>query len=125
MDRTSVVIVTFRARRVGPRDGVMYAIYIVKRTQIYIEERQDALLGKRARAAGVTKSTLIREAIDSYLNGGTDDERSQLEAFRAAVNHFRRHPLSLPPGKEYVERLRRADVVRQRELERRWRRRPR
>ncbi len=43
-------------------------IYIVKRTQIYLDEDQDAKLGRRAAAAGVTKSALIRMAIDRLLS---------------------------------------------------------
>ncbi len=42
-------------------------IYIVKRTQIYLDEEQDRKLERRARAAAVTKSALIREAIDRFL----------------------------------------------------------
>ncbi|MGH2731167.1 MAG: CopG family transcriptional regulator [Actinomycetota bacterium] len=39
----------------------------MKRTQIYLEDDQDTRLEKRARATGVTKSALIREAIDAFL----------------------------------------------------------
>ena len=39
----------------------------MKRTQIYLDDDQDARLEKRARAAGVTKSALIRQAIDAFL----------------------------------------------------------
>lgn len=42
-------------------------IYIMKRTQIYLEEEQDRRLERRARATAVTKSALIREAIDRFL----------------------------------------------------------
>lgn len=43
-------------------------IYIMKRTQIYLDEDQDSKLGRRAAAAGVTKSALIRMAIDRFLS---------------------------------------------------------
>ncbi len=43
-------------------------IYIVKRTQIYLDEEQDRRLRKRARATGKTKSALIRDAIDRLLS---------------------------------------------------------
>ena len=42
--------------------------YIVKRTQIYLDEDQDRRLERRAAAAGVTKSALIRSAIDRFLS---------------------------------------------------------
>jgi hypothetical protein len=48
----------------------MYTAYIVRRTQIYLDEEQDRRLARRARAEGVTKSRLIRRAIDAYLEAG-------------------------------------------------------
>ena len=98
----------------------MYNTYIVKRTQIYVDEFQDRRLTKRAAAAGVTKSTLIREAIEAYLGGG-DEERERLARFRSAVEEASRAPLKLSPGKRYVEELRRADRRRQGRLEQRRR----
>lgn len=53
-------------------------IYIVKRTQIYLDEEQDRKLERRARASGVTKSELIRRAIDRFLS--RDGGRSELAA---------------------------------------------
>jgi predicted transcriptional regulator len=40
----------------------------MRRTQIYLHEEQDARLERRARAGGVTKSALIRAAIDRFLS---------------------------------------------------------
>ncbi len=92
----------------------------MKRTQIYVEEEQDESLTKRAAAAGVTKSTLIREAIDAYLKG-PPDERLRLDRFRAAVRAAAGSADYLPDGKRYVEALRALDVRRQEEIERRRR----
>jgi hypothetical protein len=47
--------------------GRCILIYIMRRTQIYLREEQDRRLEQRARAAGATKSALIREAIDRFL----------------------------------------------------------
>lgn len=41
--------------------------YTMRRTQIYLDEDQDRRLQARANAAGVTKSALIREAIEQFL----------------------------------------------------------
>ena len=41
--------------------------YIMRRTQIYLDEEQDRRLQARANASGVTKSALIREAIEQFL----------------------------------------------------------
>lgn len=97
---------------------MVYTSYIVKRTQIYLDETQERRLAGRASAAGVTKSRLIREAVDAYLDGPEDQAR-QLEAFRAAVQELAKDPLDLPDGRTYVEQLRAADVRRQQELDRR------
>ncbi len=63
---------------------MMCTRYIVKRTQIYLEERQDVAIAKRAAADGVTKSTVIRKAIDAYLES-PDDKAASLERFREGV----------------------------------------
>lgn len=52
--------------------------YIVRRTQIYLDEDQDRRLQARASAAGVTKSALIREAIEQFLKRRS--RRSDLQA---------------------------------------------
>jgi hypothetical protein len=94
--------------------------YIIKRTQIYLDEKQDEALAKRAAATRVTKSTLIREAIDAYLKG-QPDERLRLDRLRAAVRAAAGSADYLPDGKSYVEALRALDVQRQDEIERRRR----
>ena len=98
----------------------MYHSYIMKRTQIYLDEAQDARLGRLAVETGVRKSALIRKAIDAFLQGPSD-EKVRLARFRAALNEIERRPLSLPEGRRYVEELRRTDLLRQEELERRRR----
>ena len=70
-----------RRRPAGGTDDVWS--YIVKRTQIYLDEGQDRRLAERAAVQGVTKSEIIRAAVDRYLDH--DDQGRRLEAFRAAV----------------------------------------
>ena len=98
----------------------MYDSYIVKRTQIYLDNRQDGELARRAAAEGLTKSALIRRAVDVYLNGA-DDEELQLARFKAAVEAVAGVAPDLPEGALYVERLRALDVRRHEEIERRRR----
>lgn len=98
----------------------MYALYIVKRTQIYLEEEQDRKLSRRASSAGVTKSTLIRQAIDSFLESPADDA-VRLARFRAALDGVAESPALLPDGRSYVEAIRAGDVRRQDEIEQRRR----
>lgn len=98
----------------------MYDRYIVRRTQIYLDDRQDEQLGRRAAAEGVTKSALIRRALDAYLDGAGDED-VQLARFKTAAEAVAGIAPDLPEGRVYVERLRAVDVSRQEEIERRRR----
>jgi len=95
---------------------MMYVAYIMKRTQIYLDVEQDRQLARRATTTGTTKSTLIREAIESYLST-PDDEAARLADFRAALDAIERSPADLPDGRTYVDELRRADREREEEIE--------
>ena len=96
----------------------MYVSYIMKRTQIYLDLDQDRRLAKRATTAGTTKSTLIREAIESYLTS-SDDDASRLKQFRSALDAIERSPVDLGDGRAYVERVRADDADRRAEIEQR------
>ena len=93
----------------------MYVSYTMRRTQIYLDSEQSERLGRRARAAGVSKSTVIREAIASYLSG--PDEPDELARFRAALDAVGVRPIDLTNGREYVDAIRAADADRDEELE--------
>ncbi len=99
---------------------MMYHMYIMKRTQIYLEDQQDRKVTRRASALGVTKSTIIRRAIDAFLERPAD-EAARLARFRAALEEIAERPASLPDGRAYVEELRAGDVRRQQEIEARRR----
>jgi predicted DNA-binding protein len=97
---------------------VMYTTYIVRRTQIYLDDEQERRLARRARAEGVTKSRLIRRAIDAFLDA-PEDGPSRLARFRVAVEAVSGSVPRLPPGRDYVEQLRAGDAARQQALDRR------
>lgn len=80
----------------------------MKRTQIYLDERQAAELSRRAAVRGATASKMIREAIDRYL-AGPDEEADRLVRFRAALDDAFAAAPYLEEGASYVERIRRAD----------------
>ncbi len=89
----------------------------MRRTQIYLDEEQTARLDARAAAEGITRSTVIRRAVDEYL---ARDERDPaawkarwVEAVRETVGIAR----YLPDGASYVEAVRAADADRLRELD--------
>lgn len=47
----------------------MYSTYTMKRTNIYLSERQLLLLGVAARSRGRSVADLVREAVDGWLVG--------------------------------------------------------
>jgi predicted DNA-binding protein len=89
----------------------MYTTYIVRRTQIYLEDEQIERLERRARASGVTRSTLIRDAIDRMLDA-PEDEASHMARFREAVDATFGVAPELAAGDEYIARLRAGDARR-------------
>jgi len=105
-------------RAVATGRQTMYAVYIAHRTQIYLDDHQDRLLGERSRQVGRTKSALIREAIDEYLAPSSSDE-SALARLRAAVAQASGAAPYLPSGADYVQELRALELERQRSHERR------
>jgi Ribbon-helix-helix protein, copG family len=98
----------------------MYDSYIMRRTQIYLDEGQDRRLAERAIAAGVSKSNLIRTAIDAFLQA-EDDAAARLEGFRSAVRTVAGAAPDLEPGADYVRALRDNDRDHQQRLEARRR----
>ena len=82
----------------------MYDLYIMRRTQIYLDEEQGARLGELAAEAGVTVSSLIREAIDGFRGSGRGAE--EMSELRAAVAEAAGCAPGLPPGADYVDELR-------------------
>jgi hypothetical protein len=89
---------------------MMYSAYIMRRTQIYLSSDQAASLARRARAAGTTKSNLIREAVQDYL--AKPDEDARLAELRGVLDELARKPIDLPDGATYVDALRVADAAR-------------
>jgi predicted transcriptional regulator len=92
----------------------------MKRTQIYIEDEQDRKLARQASAMGVTKSTIIRRAIEEFLSSPSN-EAARLARYRTALEEVSKKPVPLPDGRSYVEAIRAADIRRQREIEQRRR----
>jgi predicted DNA-binding protein len=90
----------------------MYNTYIVRRTQIYLDDEQDRRLTARSREAGRTKSALIREAVDAYLTPASRDDEA-LARLRAAITIAAGAARHLPAGSEYVDELRAIEAERQ------------
>lgn len=95
----------------------MYATYIVKRTQIYLDDVQANELARRARTRGITASKMIREAIDDYL-AEPDDVATRQERLKTALQEAFGIAPYLPDGAAYLEALRSHDLERDAELDR-------
>jgi hypothetical protein len=95
----------------------MYDSYIVKRTQIYLDDDQSRELAQRAAARGTTASKVIREAIDQYL-AEPDDDDIRLRRYRSALEASFATSPQLRDGASYVDDLRAADRERDRERDR-------
>ena len=80
-------------------------LYIVRRTQLYLEEDLWGTLQARARSQRTTVSALVREAIrERYL--GNHGQR--MKAMQALVG-IRKQAPDTPDATEMVRRLRRGD----------------
>jgi len=67
----------------------------------------------------MTRSELIREAVDEYLaRHDGEDEKARLSRFKQAVRETAGIAPHLPPGERYVAELREGDRRREEELER-------
>jgi|AntDryMetagUQ889_1029465.scaffolds.fasta_scaffold108835_1 predicted transcriptional regulator len=89
----------------------------MRRTQIYLDEDQAARLDGRAAAEGVTRSLVIRRAVDDYLTREEHDEAAWRAQWDKAVRKTAGIARHLPEGAAYVEALRAADVDRLRGFE--------
>jgi predicted DNA-binding protein len=94
----------------------MYVSYIVRRTQIYLDDPQDRALSERARRAGRTKSALIRDAVDAYLTSGDAAPDAALARMRVAIRDTAGSAPDLAPGETFVDDLRASDARRLDEL---------
>jgi metal-responsive CopG/Arc/MetJ family transcriptional regulator len=88
----------------------------VRRTQIYLDEQQAARLDERAAGEGITRSTVIRRAVDQYLARDDRDSVEWKRRWREAVAKTAGIAPYLSEGATYVERLRAADAERLGEL---------
>lgn len=79
-------------------------IYIMKRTQLYLDDEEWEVLRVRARQASSSISELVRQAVrDKYLEGRADRE----EAFRAVIGIWKDRA-DLPDTERYVRGLRKS-----------------
>lgn len=83
-------------------------MYIMQRTQIYLSERETEALDRAARATGLTRSHLIREAIaERYLRRADAGDMERVLRETAGAWGDRDET-----GEEVVERLRAGRLAR-------------
>jgi predicted transcriptional regulator len=90
----------------------------VRRTQIYLDDDQASRLDERASADGITRSRVIRIAIDEYLTQDERDTAAWRSRWQEAVRKTSGAAPGLATGAEYVESLRHRDAERLSRLER-------
>lgn len=88
------------------------------RTQIYLDEGQATRLDERAAAEGTSRSTVIRRAVDDYLDKEDQDAAAWQAQWRKALEGSAGVAPYLAEGSDYVEDLRRVDAERLSRLER-------
>lgn len=90
----------------------------MQRTQIYLDQEQTTRLDERAASNGATRSELIRQAVDAYLDQPDErNEQVRLARFKEAVEHVAGSAPYLTH--EYVEEMRAAGARKLDRLERR------
>ncbi len=87
------------------------------RTQIYLDEDQAQRLDQRAATAGVTRSSMIRQAVEEFLARAEWDAASWRARWRKAVEATAGAAPYLPDGATYVDELREPDAERLREFD--------
>ena len=83
----------------------MYAVYTMRRTQIYLGDEQHAELARRAAAGSTTVSEIIRGAIDDVLERPEPDDEWR-SGWRQAVAATAGIAPYLPEGTVYVDEVR-------------------
>jgi hypothetical protein len=74
----------------------------VKRTQLYLDEQDWAVLQLKARQSGLTVSELVRRAVRESYSSSTGQRKQAMLAFIG----IRKDRSSLPPTDGYVRKLR-------------------
>lgn len=88
------------------------------RTQIYLPDEQTQRLDARAGAEGISRSVLIRRAIDDYLARQGTDTLTWRSEWQAALTETAGIAPHLQGGADYVEEMREVDAKRLGELRR-------
>jgi myosin heavy subunit len=96
------LVVVSNARRHGAH--VVYDMYIMRRTQIYLTEEQGRTLERRRKATGSNVSELIRAAIDAaYSRRRSMSKAERVRVARTTAGAWKEFSET---GAEYVERIR-------------------
>lgn len=94
----------------------MYVMYMVRK-QLYIEERHEKALKRRAKALGVSEADIVRQALDAMLSEG---KRALVPGHNQALRELldRATQFSKDQKRSRSPRYRREDLYEERES--RW-----
>lgn len=87
-------------------------LYIMNRTQIYLDDEQTVRLDERAAAEGTSRSMVIRRAVDVYLSHEEQDAAAWRTQWKKAIEGTTAIAPYLEEGADYVEGIRREDAER-------------
>lgn len=90
----------------------------MRRTQIYLDPDQAARLDERAAAEGSSRSTVIRRAVDAYLEQEDRDRAAWKDQWKKALEDSAGIAPYLGEGNEFVEDIRGVDAERLSRFER-------
>ena len=82
------------------------------RKQLYIDERQERALKRKAKALGVSEAELVRRALDQVLQ---DAPRPRPRRLDALEDFLRRAEAAVSRGHRTVRRIRREELYEERE----------
>ena len=82
-------------------------LYIMRRTQLFLDDDMWNVLHSRASSQGTTVSELVRQAIREKYLGNLDERREAMQAFIG----IRKDRTDLPDTEEYVRGLRRGHRI--------------
>jgi len=97
------------AARVAAQTAMYIAYIVMRRTQIYLDDRQRRQLDRVAKGTGRTVSELIREAIDAHYAAAPKEDF--LAALRAGAFGVWKARSDLGPTDTYLRRVRRGKRV--------------
>lgn len=86
----------------------------MRRTNLYLDDRQTSALDRRARAEGISRAELVRQLIDRGLGGVAEDVDSDLAAIEESFGAVPDSDWEVPARDGLDDRAAHLDMIRAR-----------